>query len=151
MSYTVDANLLLYASDEASRWHSRAVQLVEHLLAGPEIAYLFWPTIMAYLRIATHPSIFEGPLSNERAVGNMDAILQRPHVQAPGEGPRFWHGYREVAADARPTGNLVSDAHLVALMWENGVRTIWTHDRDLRRFRGIEVVDPFEAMPASAG
>jgi prevent-host-death family protein len=27
-------------------------------------------------------------------------------------------------------------------MTENGVRTIWTHDRDYRRFSGIEVHDP---------
>jgi len=42
-----------------------------------------------------------------------------------------------------PTGNLVPDAHLVALMLENGVRTIMTRDRDYRKFRGITVRDPF--------
>jgi predicted nucleic acid-binding protein len=29
-------------------------------------------------------------------------------------------------------------------MLDNGVRTIWTHDRDYRRFRGIEIRDPLE-------
>jgi len=29
-------------------------------------------------------------------------------------------------------------------MLENGVRPIWTHDRDYRLFRSIEVRDPFE-------
>ncbi len=29
-------------------------------------------------------------------------------------------------------------------MLTHGVKTIWTHDRDFRRFRGIEVRDPFE-------
>jgi len=43
-----------------------------------------------------------------------------------------------------PAGNLVSDAHLVALMLENDVPTIWTRDRDFRRFQGIEERDPFE-------
>jgi predicted nucleic acid-binding protein len=38
---------------------------------------------------------------------------------------------------------LVPDAHLVALMRENGVRRIWTSDRDFRRFDGIEARDPF--------
>jgi hypothetical protein len=37
----------------------------------------------------------------------------------------------------------VADAHLVALMLESDVRTIWTRDRDYRRFAGIEVRDPF--------
>jgi len=52
--------------------------------------------------------------------------------------------FRSVAADATPAGNLVPDAHLVALMLENEARSIWTHDRDYRRFNGIEVRDPFD-------
>jgi predicted nucleic acid-binding protein len=28
-------------------------------------------------------------------------------------------------------------------MRENGVRTLWTNDRDFRRFDGIDVRDPF--------
>ena len=36
------------------------------------------------------------------------------------------------------------DTHLVALIMENDVWTIWTHDRDFRRFHAIVVRDPFE-------
>jgi predicted nucleic acid-binding protein len=46
--------------------------------------------------------------------------------------------------DVSPTGNLVSDAHIVALMRDNGVRTILTRDRDYRKFTGITVRDPFK-------
>ncbi len=144
MSYTLDANVLLYASDEASPLHARSLDVVTGAAQGPEIVYLFWPTIMAYLRIATHPTVFRRPLSIVEAVGNVEALIGRPHVQAPGEDVRFWRRFREVVADAAPSGNLVPDAHLVSLMLDNGVRTIWTHDRDYRRFRGIEVRDPFE-------
>jgi len=48
-----------------------------------------------------------------------------------------------VASDVKPRGNLFPDAHLVALMREHGVSTIWSHDRDLRKFSGITVKDPF--------
>lgn len=144
MSYTLDANVLLYASDEASPLYRRALEFVEQMAGGPEIAYLFWPTVMAYLRIASHPAVFTRPLSADEAVGNIEQLVGRPHIHSPGEHDRFWLRYREVARDAVPTGNLVSDAHVVALMLENDVRTIWTHDRDFRRFRGIEVRDPFE-------
>jgi hypothetical protein len=30
------------------------------------------------------------------------------------------------------------------MMLEHGVRTIWTHDRDFRRFRDIDVRDPLD-------
>jgi toxin-antitoxin system PIN domain toxin len=144
MSYTLDANILLYASDESSPLHARSLGVLTRAALGPEIVYLFWPAIMAYLRIASHPTVFRRPLSIAEAAGNIEALLGRSHVQTPGEQDRFWPRFVDVAADASPTGNLVADAHLVSLMLENGVRTILTHDRDYRRFRGIEVRDPFE-------
>ena len=143
MSYAVDANLLLYASDQDSPLHQRAVALLDELARGPEIVHLFWPTILAYLRIATHPAVFARPLSEADARANVEALLALPHVQVSGESDGFWRRYAEVADDVSPTGNLVPDAHLVALMLENGVRTIWTRDRDYRKFRGITVRDPF--------
>ena len=50
---------------------------------------------------------------------------------------------RTVASDVTPRGNLVPDAHLVALVREHGVSTSGSHDRDFRKFRGITVKDPF--------
>ena len=41
-------------------------------------------------------------------------------------------------------GNLVPEAHVVALIVENGVRTICARDRDYRRFPAIEPRDPFD-------
>lgn len=143
MSYTVDVNVLLYASDESSPVHVRARELIGRLADGPEIAYLFWPTVMAYLRIATHPAVFTRPLSIAEAIGNLEQLLACPHVRTTGEGEAFWRSFRDVADDALPSGNLVPDAHLVTLMQENEVRTIWTRDRDFRRFPRIDVRDPF--------
>jgi toxin-antitoxin system PIN domain toxin len=143
MSYTIDANVLLHASDESSPVHALARAFVGRLADGPEIAYLFWPTVMAYLRIATHPAVFARPLTAVEAIGNVEQLLARPHVRTTGEQERFWNRFREVADDAMLAGNLVPDAHLVALMLENDVRTIWTRDRDYRRFPRIEVRDPF--------
>ncbi len=144
MSYALDANILLYASDEASPHQRRSLELIAKAAAGPEIVYLFWPSIMAYLRIATHPAVFRRPLPMDAALANVSALLSLPHVQSPGEQDRFWGNLVAVIADAGPTGNLVPDAHIVGLMLENGVRTIYSHDRDYRRFRGVEVIDPLD-------
>jgi toxin-antitoxin system PIN domain toxin len=143
VSTALDANLLLYASDQASPFRQRANELLAELAAGPAIVYLLWPTVMAYLRLSTHPSVFAHPLSPEEASTNIERLLRLPHVQGPGEQEGFWDVYLGVASDVDARGNLVPDAHLVALMIQNGVRTIWTHDRDYRKFTGIEVRDPF--------
>lgn len=143
MSATIDANLLLYASDEQSPFHARALDFLEELARSPSLVYLFWPTVMAYQRIATHPSIFQRPLSREAALANVAALLRLPQVQSVGESDRFWDAYLDVADDSGATGNLIPDAHLVTLMRQNGVRRIWTNDRGFRRFSGLDVRDPF--------
>ena len=83
MSSTVDVNILLHASDRGSRFHSKALSLVEKLALGPNLLYLFWPVIMGYLRIATHASIFDKPLSTKDALDNIEQLLELPHVRAP--------------------------------------------------------------------
>ncbi|MEX1155895.1 MAG: TA system VapC family ribonuclease toxin [Chloroflexota bacterium] len=143
MSFAIDANLLLYASDEESPWHEAAMHRLDEVALGPEIVHLFWPTVMAYLRIATHPAVFARPLSHAGARSNIQGLLDLPHVQTSGESDAFWRRFGEIADDVAPTGNLVPDAHIVALMVDNGVRTILTRDRDYRKFRGITVRDPF--------
>jgi toxin-antitoxin system PIN domain toxin len=143
VSVTVDTNVLLYASDSASPFHERARSLVEELARGPEILYLFWPVLLGYLRIATHPSVFARPLGFDVASGNVAALLSLPHVRAPGEAEGFWPVFQEVTASAGVKGNLVPDAQLAALVRQHEVGLLWTHDRDFRRFDGIRLRDPF--------
>lgn len=144
MSVTVDANLLLYASDASSPRQSAARVLLGELAAGPELVYLFWPVAMAYLRIATHASVFDSPLSPAAARANLDALIGRPHVRTPGENADFWQTFQDVAGGDVVRGNLVTDAHIAALMRVHGVRDVWTADRDFRRFPGIVARDPYE-------
>jgi toxin-antitoxin system PIN domain toxin len=143
VSAAIDVNPLLYASDSSSPFHAAALAFVERVAAGPELVYVFWPTAMAYLRIATHPSIFAQPLSSREALANLGALLGLPHVRSPGEDTGFWPAFRSIADEIAPRGNLVPDTHLVALMRANGVDGIWTRDRDYLKFDGIRMLDPF--------
>lgn len=142
MSATIDANILVYASNEADPVHERARGLLGRLAAGPDLVYVFWPTVMAYLRIVTHPGILPRPLSPADATRNVGQLLGRPHVQAPGEVEGFWDAFR-VTAGGHARGNDIPDAHLVALMRQHGVRVLYTRDRGFRRYDGIETLDPF--------
>jgi toxin-antitoxin system PIN domain toxin len=142
VSATVDANVLVYASNEADPVHATARALVERLAAGPELVYLFWPALMGYLRIVTHPAILPRPLPPADAVANVTALLGLRHVRAPGEADGFWDVFRS-RSNPGLRGNAVPDGHLAALMRQNGVTTIYTRDRGFRRFDGIRVEDPF--------
>lgn len=143
MTDTLDVNMLLYASNEAAPEQPRAMALVEHVAAGPALTVLLWPVLMGYLRIATHPAIFPAPLSPGAAAANIEALLARPHIRAAGEIGGFWTVFRTSSRPVAPRGNLVPDAHLVALMVQHGISRIWSRDRDLRKFDGITALDPF--------
>lgn len=144
MSATLDVNILVYAADKAAHRHPRARALLEHVATSPTITYLFWPVLLGYVRIITHPAIVRFPLSPEAAVADVDDLVRRPQIVVAGERERFWEMFTRLARSAAPRGNLIPDAHLVALMAENGVSTIWTGDRDFRRFSGVTVRDPFD-------
>ena len=144
MTTTVDTNVLVYASDTGAPEHGRAQALLEHLAAGPDLIVLLWPTLLGYLRIVTHPSICAAPLPFDVARGNVDALLSLPHVRAAGETAEFWSAFGLVTTDVPVRGNLVPDAHVVALMRTHGVHHIWSRDRDLRRFDAVTVSDPFD-------
>ena len=81
MSYSFDANLLLYASDESSEFHVRAKAFVIGRREDSDILCLTWPVLMAYQRIATHPSIFAKPMSAETAWGNVQQLLKLPRAR----------------------------------------------------------------------
>jgi uncharacterized protein len=105
--------------------------------------YLFWPAIMGYLRIATHPSLLSRPLDPAEAIANIGALIALPHVRTPGEADGFWQLYLATRNDP-DRGNDVPDRDLAALMRQHGVRTICPRDREFRRFDGIAVEDPFD-------
>jgi uncharacterized protein len=142
MSFGIDVNILLYASDDSSPLHRKAAAFLEQCAAGREVFCLAWVTIMSYLRMATHPSIFERPLTHDEAVRNIDALLGLPHCRVIGEEEGFWDTYRGVTADVPTRGNLVPDAHLASILTGHGIGTVCTHDRDFRKFAFLDARDP---------
>jgi hypothetical protein len=86
--------------------------------------------------------VLPAPLSPREAIANAEALIHLPHVRTPGESEGFWDLYRSTRNDG-DRGNAIPDGHLAALMRQHGVGTIYTWDRDFRRFDGIAARDPF--------
>jgi uncharacterized protein len=145
VSFSCDVNVLLYASDTASPVHERARSFLKQLPASGDLFCLGWPTVMSYLRIATHPGIFSAPLTPAEALRNVDGLVALPNVRVVAEEPDFLNIYREVTGDFPVRGNLVPDAHLAALLKQHGVRVLYTRDADFRKFPFLQVRDPFAA------
>ena len=142
MSYALDANILLYASDTGSPHHVAAQECLRRCVAGPETVYLPWPVLMAYLRIATHPTIFAAPLTPAEAQRNVSALLSRPHIRPLSADDGFWLAWQDLAAHVVARGRLVTDLWIAAVLRQHGVTRILTNDNDFKRFGFLSVVNP---------
>ena len=146
MSFAIDVNILLYASDTGSEHFPKAKAFIDECLRQNGLFYLAWPTLMSFLRMATHPAIFSHPLSPDEAMANIETIIRLPHVRLLAEEDGFWEAYRSITAEVPTRGNLVPDAHLAAILRLHGVRILYTRDRDFLKFPFLTVKDPLIPM-----
>lgn len=145
MSCSIDVNLLLYVSDSTSPFHSRAQNWLKSKLNEPEILYVAWPVAFSYLRIATHPRIFSSPLTPEEALANLRNLNSLPRVRFFGEAPKFLETYSQITANLPVRGNLVPDARLAAMLFQHGVRRLYTNDADFKKFDFLDVRNPLDS------
>jgi uncharacterized protein len=149
MSFAIDVNILLHASDTGSPYFERANSFIESCITQKEVFAMGWPTVMSYLRIATHPAVFDHPLSPDEAMANIETLLNLPHARFLSEDEGFWAVYRAMTSELPIRGNLVPDAHLAALLRYHGVKTLYTRDRDFFKFRFLDVRDPLAGNPTN--
>jgi uncharacterized protein len=143
MSAGIDVNVLLYASDNTSAHFPRARAFLDQRAASSELLFIWWGTLMSYLRIATHPSIFAQPLGAPEAEANVQSLIGLPQTRVLHEEDGFWDIYREVTRPAPARGNMVPDAHLASVLRQHGVRVLYTNDADFRKFTFLETRNPF--------
>jgi toxin-antitoxin system PIN domain toxin len=137
----VDANVLLYAVDDQSPFHTSAHSWLEAAMNGVERVGLPWASLMAFQRIITHPRATANPLTAIAAWSYVADWLDAEQAWIPVSGSRHRDilGTLLVGGDLR--GNLVTDAHLAALAIEHGTG-ICSFDSDFARFSGVRWVSP---------
>lgn len=137
----VDANVLLYAVDENAQHHAAAKAWLDDALNGNETILMPWVSLLAFLRISTHPRVFENPLAIETASGVIEEWLARPQAVVPEPDARHARRLRELLATLGQGGDLVNDAHLAALALQYNA-TVVTFDNDFGRFAGVRCEAP---------
>lgn len=142
MSFSIDVNILVYASCDGEPRQQAAQAFLQSCARGPEVFYLAWLTVMSYLRIVIHPRILGVPLTTDAAQRNIETLLRLPHCRTLSEQEGFWADYLDCTQSFRVRGNDVPDAHLATILKQNGVTRLYSADRGFRRFDHLKVIDP---------
>jgi hypothetical protein len=141
----VDTNILVYAADEDSPFHSVCRRWLEAQCARPEVWHSTWGVFYEFLRVTTHPRVMRRPWSVTEAWGFVEALLGAPGLEILVPGDRHAAiAARVVEEMPHLSGNLLHDAHTAILMREHGIRRICTRDADFHRFAFLEVFDPVQ-------
>jgi hypothetical protein len=109
---------------------------MESLLDSDEAVGVSELVLCGFLRVVTHPSVFDPPTPLETALAFADLLRNHPRAVLVRPGARHWEVFTRLARVATVKGNLVQDAYLAALAIESGGEWITT-DRDFGRFPGL--------------
>lgn len=135
----VDTNILVYAHREGSQHHPDALSELRALAEGVHAWALPVFCIGEFIRVVTHPRIFDPPSTVDQALGALGGLLASPSVRVLYPGPEYPKLYADCVREADARGNLAFDAQIAAVCEEYSVSELLTMDRDFDRFSNIRV------------
>ena len=131
-----DVNILVYAHREDSPNHGAYRDWLLELIQGDR-AYGYSDLVLnGFIRVATHPRVFNPPSNLDTALAFADQIRKQPNAVQLSTGGRHWAIFSHLCNIAGVKGNLVPDAYFAALAIESGSEWVTT-DRDYSRFPGL--------------
>lgn len=140
----VDANLLLYAKIRDFPQHDAARAWLDERLNDVTGVGLPWQSLLAFVRLASNPRIFQRPLPASKAWAQVEAWLSCRNAWVPEPTQRHREILRSLLQSIGNRSNLIPDAHLAALAMEYGL-ILCSSDADFARFDGLRWRNPISA------
>lgn len=132
----LDVNVLVQAFREDAPRHAAVREWLDRTVLSESSFGLSDLVLSGFLRIVTHPRVFDPPTPIEEALAFAEAMRSQPNCVQISPGERHWTIFGRLCREAQTKGNLVPDAYLAALAIESGSEWI-TFDADFSRFRGL--------------
>ena len=138
-----DVNVLVYAHREDAANHTSYRTWLESVVNGDEAYGISEHVLSGFVRVVTHPKVFNKPSPLADALAFADQLRESPNSVRVEPGARHWDLFRRLCMEIGARGNLIPDAYLAAMAIESGCEWITT-DRDFSRFSGLRWRHPLE-------
>jgi hypothetical protein len=133
----IDVNVLVYAHRADTPDHDAYRRWLENVIQSDQAYGMSDIVLSGFLRIVTHPRIFDPPNTMDAALAFVHEVRDQPNCVHISPGARHWGIFTRLCQTSGARGNLVPDAYLAALAIESGSQWITT-DRDYSRFPGLK-------------
>ena len=138
----VDTNILVYAHRADSPHHKAAASAIKRLAESGAPWAIPWACVHEFLSVSTNPKIFRQPSPSEAVIEQVEIWMECPTLRLLGEPAGYWKELRAAFLSGKLSGRQVHDARIHAICRSNGVRELWSADRDFSRMRGLTIVNP---------
>jgi toxin-antitoxin system PIN domain toxin len=136
-----DVNLLLYAYDSRSPFHTEASAWWQRCLSGTEPVGFAPVVVFGFMRIATNPRAFRVPLTPGEAAQAVRSWLAQPVALVLEPPVDHIEQVLTLLETVGTAGNLVTDAEIASLaILHNAI--LHTADADFLRFSGLRWFNP---------
>ncbi len=136
-----DVNLLVYAYDSSSPHHQKAAAWWKQCMLGGEEIGLPAVVIFAFIRLSTHPKVFQSPLTVAEAGDRVESWLKRPNVRVIDPSPRHVTDVLSLLNQVGTAGSLTTDAQIAALALQEKA-VVQSNDTDFLRFPRLAYHNP---------
>jgi uncharacterized protein len=138
----VDTNILVYAHRLDSPHNEIAYRRLTELVEGEAPWAIAWTCIHEFLSVVTNARLFQRPTTPDEGIKQIDTWIESPSLVLLSETERHWAELRAMVEAGHITGRRIHDARIAAVCRQQGVRELWSADRDFSRFPGLRTVNP---------
>jgi len=145
--FLMDVNVLVYAHREDTPEHSAYREWLESTINGT-VPYGYSELVLSgFLRVVTHPRIFEMPSTLSGAIRFANQVRESQSAVCLAPGPMHWKIFLQCIEQIDAKGNDIADAYHAALAME--WNCVWvTTDKGFKRFKGLKVRHPLTLLDA---
>lgn len=142
-----DSNVLIAAHRGEAPRHERALLWLTALTASGKEWGVPVFCLAEFLRVVTHPRVFDPPTPLETALAWLGGFLRSPGLTVLLPSPHFVALFIEQMRTGNARGNLAFDAQIAALCRDWQVPALLTEDRDFKRFPKLRIITLDEPLP----
>ncbi len=147
--FLMDVNVLVYAYREDVAHHQACYRWLESVVNDPKAFAYSELVLSGFLRVVTHPKIFETPSDLSSAMRFVNQVKHAPNAVCIAPGAMHWQIFTDCLLHINAQGNDIPDAYHAALALEWNCEWV-TLDKGFKRFKGLKCRNPLQLFDRNA-
>ncbi len=138
----LDTNVLVYAHRRDSDFFDPSAKVVRELAESGAPWAIPIPCLHEFYAVVTNTRLWKKPTTPQQAIKQIEIWQEALSLQLLTFTASHVATLSALCMSGRVVGGMIHDARIAAICIENGVRELWSADRDFSRFAQLRVRNP---------